>query len=68
VIACNCIGENEGVTYCGHSMVIDPWGELVCEAGETETMLTVKIDTEEANNVRSKMPVLDDRRPHLYGS
>jgi omega-amidase len=68
VIACNCIGENDGTTFCGHSMVVDPWGELICEAGEAETMLTVQIDAGEANNVRSKMPVLEDRRPHLYGS
>jgi omega-amidase len=68
VIACNCIGESSETTFCGHSLVVDPWGELVCEAGEAETMLTVTINTDEANNARSKMPVLDDRRPHLYGS
>ncbi len=68
MIACNAVGEHNGTTYCGHSMVVDPWGELVGEVGEDETMLTVKIDTDVVDSIRSKIPVLNDRRPNLYGN
>jgi predicted amidohydrolase len=68
VIACNCVGEYNGTTYFGHSMVVDPWGELVAEAGSGETMLTVKIDTDMVDIIRKQMPVLQDRHPNLYGN
>ncbi len=68
VLACNCVGEHNGTTYCGHSMIVDPWGEIVCEAGETEMILTAQIDTDLVGAVRTKMTVLEDRRPNLYGA
>jgi len=67
VIACNRVGESFGTQFCGHSMVIDPWGDLVIEAGETEALLTVKINTDLVDDVRARIPVLSDRRPGLYG-
>jgi predicted amidohydrolase len=66
VIACNRIGESNGSKFFGHSMIVDPWGELVFEAGDGETMITVDINTDMSDEVRSKMHVLEDRRPHLY--
>ena len=47
-------------------MVVDPWGDLVGEAGSSETMLTVQIDLGMVDAVREHMPVLVDRRPNLY--
>jgi omega-amidase len=67
MLACNRVGEYSGNTFPGHSMIVDPWGELVCEAGDGETMMTVKIDTDLVDQVRAKLPVLQDRRPALYG-
>ncbi len=67
VIACNCVGEANGTVFFGHSMIVDPWGELICELGEVETMFTVQINTDVVNDIRDKMPVLEDRRPNLYG-
>jgi predicted amidohydrolase len=55
------------VTYFGDSSIIDPWGETVVEASETEEMLlTATIDLSRADQLRSKMRVLADRRPDLY--
>lgn len=67
MVACNRVGEYNGNTFNGHSMIVDPWGELVAEAGDSETMLTVKINTDLADQVRTKMPILQDRRPGVYG-
>ncbi len=60
-------GPDGVVTYFGNSVIIDPWGRVVLEAGETEEkLLTATIDLREADEVRSSMRVLNDRRPELY--
>jgi omega-amidase len=54
-------------TYFGNSVIIGPWGETIIEAGETEEeLLTATIDIDAVDRVRSKMRVLQDRRPELY--
>ena len=61
-------GKDGKITYFGDSCIIDPWGETVAEAGETEeTVVTATIDTDKADETRSNMTVLKDRRPELYG-
>jgi predicted amidohydrolase len=60
-------GQDGTVTFFGNSVIIDPWGKTVVEAGETEeTLLTASIDLQQADEVRSRMRVLGDRRPELY--
>ena len=60
--------EKEGtLTYFGDSVIIDPWGETVLEASETEEeLLTASIDMQKVDEIRNKMQVLKDRRPDLY--
>src|SRR5579859_2724 len=67
MVACNGVGEHNGTVFGGHSMVVDPWGELVAEAGSDEAMLTAKIDLAKVDEIRQQMPVLQDRRSNLYG-
>ncbi len=67
VIGCNRVGEYNGTAYGGHSMIVDPWGEIAIEGGESESILTVKIDTDYVDQVRAKMPVMNDRRFGVYG-
>ena len=66
VAACNRVGTTEGVTFFGSSAVIDPWGETLIEGGETEALLTVRIDLNTVEATRAKIPILADRRPELY--
>ena len=70
VAAVNQVGTEElsggAVTYFGNSMIVDPWGVIVAEAGEEEALVTAAIDTGMADEVRAKMRVLEDRRPDLY--
>ncbi len=66
VVACNTVGESGGSSFFGHSMVIDPWGEVLAEAEEEETILEADIDLGLTDEVRGRIPVFDDRRPHLY--
>ncbi|WP_100489045.1 carbon-nitrogen family hydrolase [Sporolactobacillus pectinivorans] len=66
VIACNRAGSDPDNVFAGHSMVISPWGEILAEAGEEETVLTVDIDLSAVDTIRSRIPIFEDRRPELY--
>lgn len=66
VVACNRVGSSKGTDFCGHSCIIDPWGEIVIEAGEDEEVLTAEIEVDEVEQVRARIPVFADRRPELY--
>lgn len=66
MIGVNRVGSDEASRFFGHSAIIDPWGDAVVEAGESEILLTATIDTETVAHVRQKIPVFKDRRPDLY--
>jgi len=62
VVACNAVGRANETVFFGHSMIINPWGEVLEEAGETETVLSGELDLAEVDRIRSQFPVLADRR------
>jgi predicted amidohydrolase len=62
VVACNTGGTHAGVPMGGHSMVVDPWGEVLAEAGDGEEVLVVDLDDELVPATRASFPVLADRR------
>lgn len=66
VIAVNTCGEIGGTVFAGHSMVVDPWGKVVVEAGEEPAFHTVEIELEKVDQARQRIPVFEDRRPDLY--
>src|SRR5690554_1258762 len=66
IVACNRVGISEGTEFFGHSMMIDPWGEIVAEADDQETIMHVELDLNLVDQVRQRIPVFDDRRPKLY--
>jgi omega-amidase len=66
VVAVNRVGEEEGTLYGGHSMVVDPWGEILAEGDGEEAVLTVDIDPTAVRRVRTTIPVFEDRRPEMY--
>ena len=61
VVACNGVGSHADVTLGGHSIVVDPHGDIIAEAGEDETVLYADIDPGVATEWRRTFPVLDDR-------
>jgi predicted amidohydrolase len=62
VLACNTAGTHAGVPMGGHSLVVDPWGTVLAEAGEEQEVLVVDIDPASVGTTRSSFPVLADRR------
>ncbi|WP_379158480.1 carbon-nitrogen family hydrolase [Paenibacillus sp. sgz5001063] len=66
VVACNRTGKDPANTFAGHSLIIDPWGDIVCEASEGEEILRGKIDLHRVQEIRAQIPIFTDRRPELY--
>jgi predicted amidohydrolase len=62
LVGCNQVGTQEGVELAGHSVVVDPWGEVLAEAGVDEEVLTVNIDLAAVAKTRADFPVLRDRK------
>ncbi|MEU9110783.1 carbon-nitrogen family hydrolase [Streptomyces sp. NPDC048483] len=61
VLACGTAGTHAGVEQAGHSAVVDPWGEVLAEAGPDEEVLTVDLDPAKVAKTRADFPVLRDR-------
>lgn len=66
VIACNSSGSNPDNIFAGHSLIIDPWGEIVAEASEQEEILYGQIDLDMVKTVRNTIPIFEDRKPDRY--
>ena len=63
VVACNQTGyHSEGrKRNWGHSMVVDPWGQIVSSADEGEGIISTKIAKEAIQSSRIRIPSLTDR-------
>jgi len=63
---CNSCGVAGDTVYGGGSVILDPWGATLAEAGETQTRITADCDLSELENIRTTIPVFRDRRRDLY--
>lgn len=60
VVGVNRIGRDPTVKYRGGSVIIDPRGEILAEAGDAETILSATLDTSGLEDYRSRFPALHD--------
>ena len=64
VVAAAQSGRHEdGRETYGHSLVVDPWGEVLVDGGEGEAVLFAEVDLDRIAEVRARIPVLSHRRP-----
>ncbi|MBD8067432.1 carbon-nitrogen family hydrolase [Bacillus sp. PS06] len=66
VVACNRAGQDPNNTFAGHSLIIDPWGEILAEADREESILEGTLELEKVKYVRKQIPIFQDRRPTFY--
>jgi predicted amidohydrolase len=62
VIGCNRVGTGGGLTYSGDSRIVDPLGELLATAAQTESILLADISADHVAQVRDRFRFLQDRR------
>jgi predicted amidohydrolase len=61
LISSNCAGKNRGIRFCGHSMIVDPWGTVLASGGDEECILQAEINPETVTSVRREFPAVNDR-------
>lgn len=67
VVAVNRVGQGTLDDFSGHSLVIDPLGNVILQAPDNqEGVFSVDIDLSEVEKVRGHIPVFADRKPELY--
>lgn len=66
MIGCNRVGTSKDQTFGGHSMIVNPWGEVLVEGDEREALLVAQIDLDLVEQVRQRVPVFRDRRQEVY--
>jgi predicted amidohydrolase len=68
VVAANQVGAHPGGHRSGgRSMVVDPWGVVLAEAGDGEGFVAADLDLARQQEIRAQLPVLAHRRPDVYG-
>jgi len=64
VVAAAQVGHHEdGRNTFGHSLVVDPWGEVLLDMGQEKGVGFADVDLKRISDVRSRIPALNHRRP-----
>ena len=64
IVAAAQVGRHaDGRQTFGHSLAVDPWGEVLLDMGEEPGVGFVDIDLKRISDVRGRIPALNHRRP-----
>jgi predicted amidohydrolase len=67
VLAPNQVGEAPPhFSSYGHSMIVDPWGEILADASGQECFVAADLDFAAQDRIRESLPSLANRRPGAY--
>ncbi len=67
VIAANQFGRHPAEQHSGgRSMIVDPWGVVLAQAGDGEGHVVADLDLERQQQIRATLPSLANRRPSAY--
>ncbi|MGI6225902.1 MAG: carbon-nitrogen family hydrolase [Peptococcales bacterium] len=66
LVCVNRVGIEEKTEFFGHSMVVNPLGEILYEADNKEEIKVVEIDLTQIELVRQKMTCFKDRVEEIY--
>jgi predicted amidohydrolase len=67
MVAANQVGSHPGGNHSGgRSMIVDPWGEVLAQAGEEEGHIAAELDLERQREIRAQLPSLANRQPTAY--
>lgn len=64
IIAPNQCGHHADKRYSyGHSLIVDPWGEILADGGSEPGVIYADIDLDQVQKVRDRIPSLKNERP-----
>jgi deaminated glutathione amidase len=67
VAAAAQVGETlPGRPAYGRSLIADPWGIVLAQAPDEETVVTAELDRARLREIRAKLPSLANRQPEAY--
>jgi omega-amidase len=67
VILSNRVGRDDGVSFCGSSAIVDPYGVLIAAASaDREELISAELSQDVIESVRTRMPVFEHLRRDLY--
>jgi predicted amidohydrolase len=61
LISSNCVGINRGTQFLGHSLVVDPMGQVVAGGDDGESIVRAEVDRDIVLRARVEFPALRDR-------
>lgn len=61
--AAQCGTHESGRETHGHSLIVDPWGQVLADAGEEPGIVTATVDPSRVVQARRQVPSLDHDRP-----
>ncbi|MFO7952694.1 MAG: nitrilase-related carbon-nitrogen hydrolase [Bacillota bacterium] len=61
LVSCNCAGLNQGVSFLGHSSVVDPRGIIKAGSNEEPGIISSTIDLKRVHQIRKSLSQLNDR-------
>jgi predicted amidohydrolase len=68
VVLSNRTGNDDGVTFCGSSAIVDAYGVTIAAASaDREELIVGEVSEEVVRSVRERMGVFEHRRTELYG-
>lgn len=67
VVGVNRAGNDPHVRYGGHSLILDPRGETLAEAGEAPQVVSANLEIVPLREYREQFPALADLRSDLLG-
>jgi deaminated glutathione amidase len=67
VAAAAQVGETlPGKPAYGRALIVDPWGLVVAQAPDEETVISAELDRAHLERIRAKLPSLANRQSHAY--
>jgi len=50
----------------GRSLIVDPWGTVLAQAPDTETVISAELDRARLRRIREQLPSLKNRQADAY--
>jgi deaminated glutathione amidase len=67
VVAANQWGSfAEGKAAYGRSSIVDPWGVVLAQAPDEDTVISAELDRGRLEEIRRRLPSLANRQPEAY--